>query len=807
MKQLFRTLTLFALPLIVAACNTDYNFDNISLEVTVGDTEGIAIPIGSIGEIKLETLLKDVDIETGDDGFYGYSFNDRKDYYISLGTIDPISDIIPALDPFESSFAGTIGAESMPSFSTSQDLAFPEGLSGNLTLTDEILNLTGNTFSINYAPHTFEGDIELQLPAEVAAIKQITFGENGAGSIFELKFDLGGLADVCQSCTIDRFAVELPAGFTLATVEGDQASNYATVSAAEGSNTNNHYQIDNYTMSGNELTIDILIKSADLQNAQIGEQGMLTISEDVTFELAISGTLKAGTITATSPSVSILAEGMTLHHATIVTNEVALDFSFDESIQQEIEIPEGVTSLDYLKISKVGSYAELPLFSLDVVLEGAPVESIELREVEISLPAFLDIDTPEGWNYSNGVLQRDKLTLHNDRINGLLEFAIRGVESLPIVDGKVTLDSNIGINAKVYLAEGTELDLTTTAQNFKLTPSAFLDDIAIVSVSGHVEPDFSEYLEPFEFDLSKFTSELDGLDMDLNLQSPVLRLSAENPIGVGLTAVANITAYKGGDVVGEISSSEISILPAGVNAVTTDIVLVDSEHYDMTRWENEEVSVATINGLVDMVALLPEKIVIELDVHTSPGTHIVILQEDYRFSVKYAIEVPLVFNDNEDGQINYTVTIDDVDLSMLADVDVIVESIMLNVESESTLPVDLTMSVELLDENDERIECVTSSSEGCIAGSNSDEPKLSECALRLNIETPAAESSKPSPFAEIARTKKVRCHLEGKTLAGGGLKPEQYITAKLSLLLEEGITVDLSSLLPEETPDEEGTVE
>ena len=41
----------------------------------------------------------------------------------------------------------------------------------------------------------------------------------------------------------------------------------------------------------------------------------------------------------------------------------------------------------------------------------------------------------------------------------------------------------------------------------------------------------------------------------------------------------------------------------------------------------------------------------------------------------------------------------------------------------------------------------------------------------------------------------MRCTFKGKTLAGGGLGPDQYLSANLNVVLDNGITVDLDSLL------------
>ncbi len=800
MKHLFRTLTSLVLPLAIVACNTDYNFDNISLEVTVGDTEGIAVPLGSTGEITLGTLLEEAGLETNEDGFYGFNFTDGLEHTIEVGNLDPITGLVPTISPISSELYGALSVDNMPTLggdAYTKALDFPDGISANFTLTEALLNLLPNKeFQMHYDPHTFEAEIDVTLPQQVAGIQTITFGANGEGSVLDMQFDLGGLYGVCEKCVIENFNIELPAGFTLAKRENDPIGNNITISKGTGSDTPNHFQISNYTMTSSHLTVNIVIKSVDLSHATIGSDQKLKISENVTFDLDFSGTLKAGTVSATSPYVTIAAEGMTLHSASILTNEISHEMSFSESISEVIEVPDVITAIDYLAISKVGAPEEAPEFKVAVELAGAPIEELQLQDVVIDLPAFLDIEAPEGWNYADGKLTASTLTVHNNQHNNIIDLTIKGIKSLPIADGWLTLDSTIGLSAKAAIAEGTEIKINTSAQNLSLTPIITLDDIAIKSVTGRVEPDLGDLLEPQEISLGDVTSSLGDAELELNIESPLLSVSVENPIGVGIDATITLTAYKGEDVAMTITTPTLSILPAGEEAVTTTLHIAG----DNSRIpEGAEGTTVIVPELGELIASLPDKIVVALNATTSEGSHTIVLKDSYTFKVDYSVDAAFKFDAANNGHIGYTAMIEDIDLSSLADIDVIVESLVLNVATESTLPIDLGLDVEFLDENDNPIECITSATTGKIEGSTSVEAKQSECSITLNIATQEGTS----PFAEIAKTKKVRCKLEGTTLAGGGLKPEQYIVAKLSLLLDKGITIDLGSLLPEGEPSPE----
>lgn len=778
MKQLYRTLTILVLPLLVAACNTDYNFDNISLEVTVGNTEGISVPLGTVEKITVGELMKESGLEPGEDGFYGFEDGGHFEYTAEVGTLAPITGLAPALDPITESLFGGFSAKIEP-FYGKKDLAIPGGLTGGMTLTESLINMMGvRTLPMKYDPHTFEENFTIELPEEVASLEEVTFGADGKGSHLKVQFDLGGLAGVSQSCNVKSLYFELPEGFVINKVVGDPLYDDIHIGPS------NHFEIKDHTFTGSHILFDIVLEKVVLDHITI-ENHVATIKENVTFALDATVAVQPGEIATVSPYVEMNVQPV-IYDATIKTNEITHSFSFEEPIKQSVEIPEIVSRIDYLSISKKDDATAKPQFSVDVALSGSPIEVLELRDVEITLPAFLDIETPEGWNYEAGKLSAERLEVRNGTTNHIIDLTLNGISGLEIVEGQISLDSAVALKGTVAVAADSELHIGTSAQELSLVPTVTVDDMAIQEVTGLIDPDLSELMPTQEISLGNFTSALEGLEMDLNIESPLLSVTVVNPVGVGIDATISLTPYKGTEV-GESVYADIHILPA----TTTNILLAG----DASRAEG----VTVVEGLTELITSLPEKIVVEFAAETNKDKpHTLTLEDSYTFTVDYAVEAAFKFDAEKDGTIDYTVEVEDVDLSMLSDINVIVENITVKVASESTLPIDLTMDVELLDENDAPIECITSSTEGTIEGSTTSEPKLSECDIVLNIATPAPQSSEPSPFAQIARTKKVRCTLHGTTLAGGGLRPDQYISAKLSLLLEEGITVDLGTLLPEE---------
>lgn len=789
MKQLFRTLTLCVLPLLAAACSTDYNFDKVSLEVTVGDTSGIVVPLGEIEKTTIGELLQmsGADLPTDENGNYGYSEGNSENPLvttISVGNIPNITGLTPTISPVTESLLGGFSAKIEPFIGT-KDIGIPaalkNALGNNATLPQYVIDLVGDTFPLSCDEYTFAEKFSITLPEQVASVKEVTFDS----SVLEVTFDLGGLAGVNKECTINTLYFEFPEGFVIKELEGNALNAYTEIK------NNNRFELkEPYTFTGSSVTIDIVLDRVSINKSPDSNHNV-EISEDVTFALDASIKVKAGDINIEALPCVAISVTPSIKNATITTNEITHNFEFLEQIETSIDIPDIVSSIDYLNISNANSFDNsLPQFCVEVALAGSPVERLELRDVEISLPTFLDIETPANWNYADGKLTTDKLEVVNGQTNKLIELSLKGIKDLSIVDNKITLDSQIGLKATAAIAGGSELHIDTSAKELLLTPTITLDDLSITKVTGYIDPDFDNLLQIDPINLGDLSSSLgEGIDLELNIAAPVLKLEVENPIGVGIDADLTLVAYKGEDVVSTVTVEGLRILPA-----QTTIIAINGEAApDVPNYLTYEA-----DGLADMIAALPERIEVQLNAETNKEKpHELVLQPEYTFTVIYSIDAAFKFDSEKNGTISYTEVIDEVDLSMLADIDVVVENLTLNVASESTLPIDLSMDIELLDENGDPIECIASKTVGKIEGTTTEEAKLSECSIILDIEA----KDGVSPFAEIARTKNINCHLSGTTLAGGALNANQYIAAKLSLELGEGITIDLGSLLNAEDDD------
>ena len=779
MKKIYRTsLLTVAAALALVGCNTDYNFDKLSLEVTVGDTEGIVVPLGGTGEIKLSELLTDTPLTPNEEGFYSFSTGDSFSYTVEVGTLPAISGIAPEIAPTTFEFMGNINT-SLPTISGAHEVPLPSGITAGVTIPDV---LAGISAPLEVGPSTFANTFEVALPEQVASLGLVTFGANGQGSNAEVTFHLNNLADVTTGRTIEEFMIELPAGFTLA----DNGTG-GTVSKGEGSATPNRYTVTNKSITTGDFKIGFTIKSLDLSGATISG-GKVSFDADVKYGFKFNATTKAGYVSTTMPKVEISA-GLSIHSITVKAGLVEHSVEVLESIDQTIDIPAEISRIDYLSVTDAANKSTKPVLNIKVGLQGAPMSKVELKGVKITLPPFIDVEAPNGWTLgSDNSLTRSSLEILNGQTNELLNLTIKGVKNINIASGKAALNGKVGITATASLPQGQDLTLDTSAKSITITPTIKLSDIAIEEVTGLIDPNLSDLIEPQEIDLSGISEALGDADIELNLCSPVMKLSVENPIGVGIDAVVKIIAYKGGSVSQMVVTPKLSIKGAvGATPTITNLILSGDA--------SDDPAVTHIDGLSDIINSLPEKLTVELAAETNKDSaHKLILKDSYTFKANYSVDAALMFNAEKEGHINYSTVIEDVDLGSLADIELDVDKATLNVAAKSTLPMDAALQIEFLDGEGNIIPGVNVTSNGTINGSTTDEPATSTTAIVIELSQPDS-SSALSPIALLAQTKAVRCTFTGTTLAGGGLSPNQYLSADLTVVLDNGITVDLDSLI------------
>lgn len=766
--------------LLSVGCNPVYNFDNLSTEVTVG-ADGLTLPLGGTGKITLDSLLRESgDVLTLDaDGNYSFGYSDEFEYSAEVGTVAAVTDIIPTIDPQTISLFDALNAD-MPTFNNSQNISMPAALAAfadGFTLTAPQAALIGSV-TISPETRTVTENIVLDLPEEIASVGKITFGADGGGSPVTVSINLGKLAPISNSRKID-FALELPSGVTI--VSDDES--HPTISKGVGSTTNNRMELNDYTLTSSSMALDFKIVSIDVSTITPAA-GVLTIPFEMNYEFGMSASIQAGTITGSDPTISI-ATAFVFHSATLKTGTIAQDFSFSSSISQNVDVPEQIVAIDRLNIEDATSGA-VPQAVVEIGITGSPVETIKIADLKIAVPSFIDIDAPSGWTLSaDNVLSIASIDINTtNSTTRLLALPIKGLKNLSVTNKRISLSDDFAISGKATVDSGSNVNINSGAgSQIAITPTITLGDLKITSVVGRINFDMSEYIEPQEIDLSSVTSALgDDTQLSLNLASPEICLTVTNPVGIPINGTLTLTPYEGTTAKTPIKA-DIAIQPAandGTAVVTKLLVSGDATA------SKEGFTLVFVDGLASIINELPTKLVATIALNVDQTTsHTLVLKESYKFNVAFDVNASLKFGAGT-GSITYNKLIENVDISSLPDLGK-VESASIGVKSRSTLPMDLSLDLQMQDADGAALSGITTSSTGKIEGSNDSTEKSSTTTVSLTF----ADGN----ISALKAVKKIKCVFSAATLSGGALNPEQYLDATLVLILDNGLTVDLDELL------------
>ena len=253
---------------------------------------------------------------------------------------------------------------------------------------------------------------------------------------------------------------------------------------------------------------------------------------------------------------------------------------------------------------------------------------------------------------------------------------------------------------------------------------------------------------------------------------------------MGINLAVKIEAQKGGSVVKSVTTPTIKILGAegATPAVTTISLTGDAPKAGQTK----------VEGLGDLINLLPEKLIVTLNATTDNSkAHTLLIKDSYTFKVNYSVGAALKFDSTKNGRISYTTCIEGLDLSLVDDVDLAIDTLTVNVESQSTLPLDALLKIKFLNGDKQEITQIQSLTTGSIKGSKDGNPAASVCSIGVRL---YSNTSSVHIGELLSSVKAVECNFEGTTLAGAGLKPTQWLQATLSLCLNNGLTLDLGTL-------------
>lgn len=388
--------------LTLTSCVDDkYNLDNISTEITLG-AEGIEMPLGTINPITLDSLAGNEfkALTIGADGNYRLSYSDSFSYTMDAISIDPISSLAPAIEPytfslydnnplpadctvsgFDDTFKYSVG-DMMP-VTTFEPIERHVQL---MSTTGTIVPPAGQVLDM-VKETTIPIKVSALLPDQIQSIEQIFFGDDSNGQLIAFTCNTGDLAPLIADGHLSM-TLALPANYQL-----ELKNNYsscASLRQGTGSATNNIFELKNYACgTQSSIIIELYLKSYTVDQSLIANN-RLTIDQtaqlDVDYKCTANG--RSVTLADNIPCLTFYAAPK-IYDVLFTTTQFNL--TADEAVYRLdyklTGLPSEIASIDYIALSEdrnrmhIKAVApELPFVNADFV-------------VDITLPDIFDFDS------------------------------------------------------------------------------------------------------------------------------------------------------------------------------------------------------------------------------------------------------------------------------------------------------------------------------------------------------------------------------------------------------------------------------
>lgn len=442
------------------------------------------------------------------------------------------------------------------------------------------------------------------------------------------------------------------------------------------------------------------------------------------------------------------------------------------------QLPEEVLSVGRIELEEV--YANLTLDASALPELGDATLTLDFK---VGLPELLILEDgvrdEEGFLRIHSTLDQDgKIVVDPIHIvaldlSGINLHAEEALKEKVVVEGTFQL-SDASIQVEDWLNQEHTVSLDASIQG-----SGEDRTITISKLTGRVDYQMDTLTQ--SVDLTSLTSKLETENMEaiLDLEHVHLAVDLETNLGVSAIAKAEIVPYRHGEA-GE--------------AVVVDLRVEGAESADQPKhtrfWLGQGCCPEGYQfvqiPILDMIRNTPDSLCVQISAGTDASSDIVIEPNaDYILRGECALEVPLQLG--EDFRFEFCDTLTGIP-AMISTI-LRAGSLSLIGQVESSLPLNLDLSVTLLDEHNEIIELAENSGCQFIQGGNGKDVTVTDLNFLLAI-------GQGQQIPDIAAVK--LNFVATSTSPSAPLNEETSIRAVLQALVPEGIHVDLRDFMIEE---------
>jgi len=646
----------------------------------------------------------------------------------------------------------------------SQDITISVRAEGNLEVADFKVDFGGYEHKVEMEKEKIEVDI----PAEVAELGTLSANLEGEPAI-TINIDLPQ-TDLPIVPAAEGLIVKFPQMLVFKDVpsEFNAASNTLILTESIPSEI--------------VLPIEKIVVTPEKVGEKWVSYGEVEVSGGIAVAAGIVSKADVDALTDPSAKVSFVASVPELKPATVdfdeykahIDEEVSFgEFSIDE-------LPKEVVSVEFIELDQVFLDFNVKAAGINAIVKDADVN----LDLSVVLPEIISV---EQGKLENGVLkvkgtlnENEEIVIEPIRILGLDLSGVDIHGEDPFKDMKIDINGDIMIqDATIDLGalDNSDLNMTVEAS----IKSAHLENrIGIANVTGKVDYEVPAVVETI--DLSEFTALLntEELKTQLDIDRFNLKLELETNLMVPVEATLNMTPYKGG-VAGEVVSTELELDMPESSGETSFIRywISNTEEGMLSGYEFVELD------LVGMLKQMPDSIAFNIAACTDATKDCVLdPSADQVLKANYAAEIPIALG--PDFQLEFNTKVEGLPAE-LGDI-LKMGSLALTGEITSSLPLELELTMSLLDSEGNAVELAENAGKQVIKACGIDgSPVTTDLNVLMKIK-PGADVSDISALG-------LNFKATSGNVSGVPVTEETFVQATLQALIPEGVTIDLGQYL------------
>lgn len=798
----------------VACVDDSFDVSSVSTEVTVGSGT-TTIPLGHLDKKCIGDLLGNQEIaglEKDEDGNLSFKFSGEGDSINVEGIttefeipeiknefmveypqfaidmepieIDAEEDIYVDLGVLDEYKKPNFGFD-IPSFEIPDDVELPM-LKGTFTRTFSEENDENNMH------------INVELPEQIENVTKIFFKDMDNvhhGAPMHLRVDFNDLAEINGGGTLN-FKLSIAGGrFTLLDAENNVIHN----------DTDGDFYTKEYDVEDGAKYIDFTIYVESITNGNpLTEEHHLDLPLELTYDMEFEVQAKPGNFDLdVMPHIELNAD-FEYGDAEMDVDETAtlVEYHHEQPDPIAIEgLPEQVKTVNRVTLADGG------IFRMEARgLEWLDEDVAEDMEVLIALPDYLVLHEIE--NAECHYDEENKMLISTvGQLDDGLEVAIEaldfGAEGMtPDENGNFELE--FALDFVVDFTEDAHVNASQLEHEGDLGIQIIVEPtmLNIDAVSGCVE---YEYVVDEVFALQG----LDQLDVEIGGVGlkPIIEVAVSNPLTMPAMLDGCITPISGGM---EVEKNTIEIPTVELAAATyddgeitpADITLIIADESLRNNYRNPKYTFVACDVAKLLLGKLPEALNINLALSVDENTvHTIHVAETLSVQYEYKVDVPIAFDDSLEITYNSALSGLNPTFEFLAGYDIKVGDVAIIATVTNTTPLQFAPSVALFDVDGNRTKAQATVAEGSMILGSSDGETPKESTLRLDF-TLGGDGS----MSNIADIDGVSMQLVATSAAEEELVPlkdSQYLSVKLQLELDGGVTIDLGSFIPTGVEDEE----